>query len=114
MTARLTARPEKQEELSNTLKALTLGIRAQAGCLDSLVGRELSREARFILHSIWADAASLDVFLASDEFGVLRGASSILTDPDGFLLFVASHPESPPGALPPPAPGSSFHPLDKD
>ena len=104
MTALLTARPEKQEELSNTLKALTLGIRAQAGCLDSLVGRDLGGDSRFILHSVWESQAALATYLASDAFRVLRGASSILTGPEGFLVAIG-HPESPPF----PSPG--FTPL---
>ena len=102
LTALLTARIDKLEELSHTLESLLGGIRAQAGCLDSLVGRDLGGGSRFLLHCLWESPAALDAYLASEAFGVLRGASSILTGPEGFLVAIG-HPESPP--FPPPTSG---------
>ena len=95
MTALLTARPEKQDELSNTLRFLADGLRERNGCLESLVARDLTGEARFILHLLWRDAQALDAYLASDDYRVLQGASSILTGPGGFALHTAVLPEAP-------------------
>ena len=96
MTALLSAKPDKQEELANTLKFLMAGIRSQAGCLDTLAGRDLGGTPRFILHSTWKDGPSLARFMDSEDFKVLRGASSILTDLDGFLLYTSPLPDPPP------------------
>jgi quinol monooxygenase YgiN len=100
MTALLTAKAEKLEELSKTLQFLMTDIRSHSGCLDALVARELGDEARFVLHCLWVDRSALETYLGSEGFRVLRGASSILTGPDGFLVAVG-HPESPPLSLTP-------------
>ena len=89
MTALLTALPEKQEEFSQVLRGLRVEIQAQPGCVDCVIGRDISGEGKYLLLSIWRDARTLDDHLASEQFRILRGAMDILSAPGGFQLVTA-------------------------
>ena len=89
MTALLTAVPEKQEEFSQVLRGLQREIGAQPGCLDCVVGQDMSGESKYLLLSIWRDGKALDDHLSSEQFRILRGAMNILSVPGEFQLVTA-------------------------
>lgn len=90
MTALLTANPEKREELSQTLDVLVGKIRDHSGCIEGMVGQDLGNPAQFLLYLVWEQLAAMEAFLASEDFRVLLGASSILAGPTTFR-FTTSH-----------------------
>ena len=89
LSAILAARPEKQDELRQTLEALQLQIVQAPGCIECVVGRDVSGDSRFILFMVWRDAQSVDSFLASQDFHILRGAMGVLSA-TGDLRYVAT------------------------
>ena len=89
MTALLSALPEKQEEFSQVLRGLRIEISAQPGCLDCVVGQDISGDGKYLLLSVWRDGRSLDDHLASDQFRILRGAMDILSTRGDFQLVTA-------------------------
>lgn len=78
MMAQLAAKPEKQAELVQALRALQVEIRQHPGCLESVLGRDLEAENRFLLSSLWESRPALDGYLNSEHFGVLLGAFGLL------------------------------------
>jgi len=86
LSAVLASRPDKQDELRQTLEALRAQFAGTAGCLECVVGRDVSGDPRFILFMVWRDARSLDGFLASDDFRILRGAMGVLSAPGEFRV----------------------------
>lgn len=78
MMAQLAAKPEKQAELVQALRALHVEIRQLPGCLESVLGRDLETENRFFLSSLWESRPALDGYLVSEHFGVLLGVSGLL------------------------------------
>jgi len=89
MTALFSARPEKQEELSQTLRSLLPNIKAQPGCLECMVGQDLGGGAQFFLYLVWQNLACMEAYLGSEGFRVLLGASSTLTAPTAFRFTAA-------------------------
>jgi quinol monooxygenase YgiN len=94
MSAILASRADKRDELLQTLEALRGRIAGTAGCLECVVSRDVSGEPRFVLFMVWKDARSLDGFLLSEDFRILRGAVGVLSAP-GELRYVAT--ETTPG-----------------
>ena len=94
LSAILVSRPEKQDELRQTLEALRTQIVGSDGCLECVVSRDVSGGPRFILFMVWKDARTLDGFLSSDDFRILRGAMGVLSAP-GEFRYVAT--DSTPG-----------------
>ncbi|HJW71361.1 MAG TPA: antibiotic biosynthesis monooxygenase family protein [Geothrix sp.] len=84
LTALMTAKPEKRDELIQTLRLLLDEARHQAGCLDCMVGQDLGNEPRFILYLVWKDLAALETYMGSESFRILLGASSTLASPMAF------------------------------
>ena len=84
MTALLTARPEKLEEMIQTLDPLLDEARALSGCVESLVGQDLKGQGQFLLYLVWKDLAALESYMASEGFRVLLGASRTLAFPVTF------------------------------
>jgi quinol monooxygenase YgiN len=94
LSAILASRVDKQDELLQTLEALRGRIAGTDGCLECVVSRDVSGQPRFILFMVWKDSRSLDGFLSSDDFRILRGAMGVLSSP-GELRYVAT--ETTPG-----------------
>lgn len=84
MTALLTARPEKRDELIQTILLLSEKARAQAGCLDCMVGQDLGGQPRFLFYLLWKDQFALETYMGSEGFRILLGASSTLAVPAEF------------------------------
>lgn len=80
LTIELRARPEKTQELYQTLQALLPAIRAEKGCLDCRVYRDVEDGEVFFLTVDWDARASLEVFMPSECGGALLGAVSLLSE----------------------------------
>lgn len=89
LSALLTARPDKQEELLQTLLGLKAEIQQQPGCLDCSIGQESMGGGRFFIFMVWKDLAHLEGHLGSEAFRILLGATSVLTTPAGFRFIAA-------------------------
>jgi len=89
MTALLTALPEKQEEFSQVLRGLRIEISAQPGCVECVIGQDISGEGKYLLLSVWRDGEALDDHLTSEQFRILRGAMDILSKRGDFQLVTA-------------------------
>jgi len=86
MTVTITAQPEKRAELTQALVPLLAEVRALEHCLECIVGQALEGQPRFLVHLVWANAAAMDAYLASESFHILLGASSTLAGPTALCL----------------------------
>jgi len=84
MTALLTAKPDKEEELLQTLRSLLAQIREEPGNLESLVTRSVDSPHIFIVYLAWQDGETLAACMGSEAFQILLGASSTLSLPAQF------------------------------
>jgi quinol monooxygenase YgiN len=89
MTALLSARPDKRQELHEALLPRLDGIQRQPGCLDCLASQDLEGGSRFHLHLVWRDRSALAAFLAADVFHILAGALNVLAAPMEFQIVAA-------------------------
>lgn len=78
ITIEIKAKPEKDRELYQTLQALILPVRAEGGCRDCRVCRDLELEDVFILTIDWEDQAHFERFIPSVTGGTLLGAIRLL------------------------------------
>jgi quinol monooxygenase YgiN len=95
MTALLSAKPDKREELHQALCSLVEGIQKQSGCLDCMVGQDLVGEPRFHLYLVWKDRRALESFVTTDLFRILLGAMNVLAAPTEFRISAAEDTFSP-------------------
>ncbi|MCI0673149.1 MAG: antibiotic biosynthesis monooxygenase [Myxococcaceae bacterium] len=95
MTALLAARPEKQEELLQTLRSLAVEIQNQPGCTTCVLGQDVAGGPRFVLYLAWKDLASMEAGMSAEPFRVLLGASSTLSGAGNFSFSVANAAPSP-------------------
>ena len=86
MTATLTTKQEKKEELFQTLGSLFEGIRTQPGCRECMASQDVVGEPRFHIQIGWKDSLALETFLATDVFRILMGAMNVLAEPAEFHL----------------------------
>lgn len=89
LTALFTPIPEKQEEFLQTVRSLHLAIQKEPGCLECVFGRDLSGEPRFLLFMVWKDLAALQAHMATENFRILVGATSVLSSPADFRFITA-------------------------
>lgn len=89
LTALLTPIPEKQEEFLQTIRSLHLAIQKEPGCLECVFGRDLSGEPRFVLFMVWKDLQALEAHMATENFRILVGATSVLSAPADFRFITA-------------------------
>ena len=94
MTALLTAKPGKREELLQVLGSLLEQSRSEAGCLQALVASSVHDQNIFIVYFNWTDLTALAAHMGSEPFRVLLGASSILSVPAQFRFVADDSPFS--------------------
>lgn len=81
LTIEMRAKPEKTQELCQTLQALLPTIRNEKGCNDCRVYRDVERDGElFILSVHWKARASLEQYMLSDSGGALLGAIGLLSE----------------------------------
>jgi quinol monooxygenase YgiN len=81
VTIKIDVRSAKRKELAQTLSALAVRVRKEAGCVSSAVYREVENENAMCVFEEWATQPDLDAHLGSDNFAVLRGAVKLLNGP---------------------------------
>lgn len=89
MTVLLTARPEAQNELAQTLRGLASALERQPGCTTCALAQDVAGGPRFLLHLGWTDLQAMRAGMGSEPFRVLAGATSTLSAP-GSLAFLPS------------------------
>jgi quinol monooxygenase YgiN len=80
LTVELRARPEKTQELHQTLQALLPSIRREKGCRDCRVWRDVEDTEIFFLAIDWETRGSLEQALRSDSGGAFLGAVDLLSE----------------------------------
>jgi quinol monooxygenase YgiN len=83
---RMTVRPEKRKELSQTLHSIVEQLRKESGCLHSGFYQDVGNEKDFLVVSEWATQKDSDDHLRSDIFTVLRGAATLMSRPPEILI----------------------------
>jgi quinol monooxygenase YgiN len=110
LSALLTPIPEKEHELLQTLDGLQKESRKEAGCLEFVVGQSVGAGTQILLFMVWKDLRSLNAYMATENFRVLLGATSILSAPADFRFIAANstcaHLDS---SAPPETPGAVSH-----
>jgi quinol monooxygenase YgiN len=79
-TVELRAKPEKTQELYQTLQALLPTIRREKGCRDCRVWRDVEDGEIFFLAVDWETRASLEQSVRSNSGGALLGAIDLLSE----------------------------------
>ncbi|NLI83436.1 MAG: antibiotic biosynthesis monooxygenase [Deltaproteobacteria bacterium] len=87
---KMKALPEKCLELKQTPLALIEPTRNEKGCLSFDVLRDIEHENCFTLLHQWMSRESLDKYLCSDPFAVLKGTSSLLISPPQIMINTVS------------------------
>jgi quinol monooxygenase YgiN len=80
LTIEMQARPEKSQELYQTLQALLPAIHKEKGCLDCRTYRDMEEGEIFFLAVDWDSRASLERFMPSGSGGALLGAIDLLSE----------------------------------
>ena len=81
VTIKIDVRSAKRKELAQTITALAVRVRKEAGCVSSAFYREVENENALCIIEEWATQPDLDAHLGSNNFRVLRGAVKILNGP---------------------------------
>jgi len=80
LTIEIRAKPEKTQELYQTLQALLPSIRGEKGCRDCRVWRDVENGEIFFLTIEWDVRARLHAFMMSESGGALLGAIDLLSE----------------------------------
>ena len=80
LTIELRARPDKAQELYQTLQALLPTIRKEKGCRDCRVYRDVEDGEVYSLTVDWEARANLEQYVRSDCGGALFGAIDLLSE----------------------------------
>jgi quinol monooxygenase YgiN len=78
LTIEMRARPEKTQELYQTLQALLPAIRKEKGCQDCRVWRDVEDGEVFFLTVDWETRTSLERAVRSGSGGAFLGAVDLL------------------------------------
>ena len=80
LTVELRAKPEKTQELYQTLQALLPSIRKEKGCRGCRVWRDVEDEGIFFLAVDWDTRSSLEQSIRSGSGGAFLGAVDLLAE----------------------------------
>ena len=87
----MNVRPEKREELRQTIRSIVQETRNEKGCVDSTFYRKAENENDFLLIEEWETRQALDDHLQSAGFTVLMGARSLLSRPAAIKIHSVLH-----------------------
>ena len=79
LTIEIRVKPEKFHELYQTLQALLPTMRAEDGCRESRIYRDVEDGEVFFLTIHWDDAANLENYMRSTSGSALLGAVDLLS-----------------------------------
>jgi quinol monooxygenase YgiN len=79
LTIEVRAKPEKFQELYQTLQALLPTLRRENGCRESRIYQDVEDGEVFFLSTLWEDAANLESYLRSTIGSALLGALDVLS-----------------------------------
>ena len=91
LTVKMNVRPEKRDEMVQTLFALIQQTRKEMGCLNCHAYLSIEDENHINLVEAWESQEDLDYYLRSDRFSVLIGTRSLLNKPPEIRIIAASH-----------------------
>lgn len=77
----MTALPEKQKEVLQTLLSMIEPPEKEKGCLSYAIFSDIEDTNVFTLFSEWETRQHLDQHMKSDRFGVLLGTKCLLSEP---------------------------------
>ena len=88
---RMSVRPEKRKELSQTLLSIVEQVRKESGCLHAGFYENVDNETDFLVVEEWATQKDSDDHLRSDIFAVLLGAGTLMHRPPEIVIHTVSH-----------------------
>lgn len=91
---KMTARPEKRRELSQTLLSIVEKVRNEIACLKAGFYQNIESEDDFLVVEEWATQTDLDDHMKSDLFTVLLGTGTLMQRPPEMVIHEVSHPTS--------------------
>ena len=74
----LRVRPEKREELLQTLQSIQKNLKAEEELSKSSLYRDMNDSSVFCLIQEWATQDSMERYIRSDQFSVLMGMLKVL------------------------------------
>jgi quinol monooxygenase YgiN len=86
LTIEIRAKPEKFHELYQTLQALLPTMRAEDGCRESRIYRDVEDGEVFFLSVHWEAAANLEHYMRSTSGSALLGAVDLLSETARFRI----------------------------
>ena len=90
LTMKMNVRPEKRDELLQTIFALIPPTRKEKGCLSYHAFLSIEDENEINLVEEWESQEDLNNHFLSDRFSALIGAQSLLNKPLGIRIITAS------------------------
>jgi quinol monooxygenase YgiN len=78
---RMTARPEKLKELSQSLQSIIEKVRKESGCLYLGFYQSYEDKNKYLLIEEWASQKDSNTHLQSDYFKILQGAGILMQHP---------------------------------
>jgi quinol monooxygenase YgiN len=88
---RMSVRPQKRKELSQTLHSIVGQVRKESGCRNSGFYQDVENENDFFVVSEWETQKDSDKHLRSEIFTVLRGAGSLMRRPPEIVIHPVGH-----------------------
>jgi quinol monooxygenase YgiN len=89
----VSALPEKQKEVTQTLLSMIEPTAKEKGCLKYEAFSDIEDKNAFSLLEMWESREDLETHLGSDRFGVLLGTKSLLSEPLKIQIYTVSHSE---------------------
>jgi quinol monooxygenase YgiN len=89
----MTALPEKQKEVMQTLLSMIASTGKERGCLSHHVLRDIEDGNIFNLIDEWETREDLDRHIGSTKFGALLGTKSLLCEPPNIQIHTVSNSE---------------------
>jgi len=74
----INAKPDKAQELEQTLVLLGQSARKMPGCLSYHVYRDVEQADSLCLIEAWATQADVDAYRQTEDWTILRGATHLL------------------------------------
>jgi quinol monooxygenase YgiN len=91
IAATMAVRPDKHQELVQTVRALLGHVRQERGCVSSRFYLDVESENVFCLLEEWETQEDANNHLCSQSFSVLLGAMQLLSESPEMKCYVVSY-----------------------